>query len=136
MILCKESYFYVLFVFSFFLDVVHSLALQALSLALFLLLQMNVLICIHLTQTAAMLLITYFNTTISFVSLPLAAIVPLLILCCCFLGIRSPQSSFCARVTFYIFTAIIGSVLYVAMLSVTLVSFPVIRAFNSTASYT
>ena len=76
----------------------------------------------------------YFFTTVSFVSLPLVAIVPVLTLCCCFLGIRSPQCNYCARITFYISTAIIGSIVLIIMLSGALVLFPVIKAFNSTAS--
>ena len=45
-----------------------------------------------------------------------ASFVPILACCCC-LGMKSPQGNFCARVTFYISTAIIGSFLFITMLN-------------------
>ena len=75
----------------------------------------------------------YFITTVIIGGiLPLAAIVPLLN-CCCFLGIKSPQCNYCIRITFYISTAFIGSILFVAMLGETLMYLFTIGITNTTS---
>lgn len=60
-----------------------------------------------------------------------ATFVPVLSCCCC-LGVRSPRGNFCARVTFYIFTAIIGLVLFVLMLGEAVLYVCAIQAYNAT----
>ena len=61
----------------------------------------------------------------------LATFVPLLTCCCC-LGIRSPQGSFFARVSFYIFTAIFGTFLFVYMFGEAILYVCVTQAYDST----
>ena len=65
--------------------------------------------------------------------------VPILACCCC-LGMKSPRGNFCIRVTFYISTATIGSILFIIMLSEVLLSWSVIETntfgiYSSTVGY-
>ena len=63
----------------------------------------------------------------------LATFVPI-VTCCCCLGIRSPRGSFFARVTFYVFTAIIGSVLFIYMIGEVILYVCAVLAYNSTVA--